>query len=160
LPARRLVALLIGALAVGALGLYAGKAARRHFGAPPTPAAGASSLVAGVAFPDVPLLDRDGSAIGSSELLAGEGAVVLFLDPDCGACGETAARWQARGVRLLGITDAPFEQIDAFAARHALTFPIYRDDASSFTTTYGVTSFPFHVVVGRSGRIEESPPDP
>lgn len=158
-PSRRFLAVLAAALAVGGGGLYFGQAARRWWSAPR--ASGASLLVEGASFPEVALLDEAGAVRGTRELLAGEGAVVIFLDPDCPPCGRMAARWEAAleaglvpDLRVLGITAAVPESVRIFKEENGLAFPIYLDDGGVFAASYRVTSFPFRVVVGRSGRVE------
>ena len=49
----------------------------------------------GDAFPDVRLADSLGTEVGSAALVRGmQGAVVLFLDPNCEGCSAMAARWE------------------------------------------------------------------
>lgn len=158
-PSRRFLVLLAAALAVGVAGLYFGQAARRFWSAPS--ATGTSLLVEGASFPEVALLDEDGAVHSTGDLLAGEGAVVVFLDPDCPPCGRMAVLWQAAldaglvpDLRVLGIAAAAPESVRTFKEENGVAFPIYLDDGGVFLASYRVTRFPFRVVVGRSGRVE------
>src|SRR5262245_7070308 len=137
----RILLILAAVLAVGAAGLYFGKAARRLWSAPP--AAPDTLLIEGASFPEVAVLDEGGATLGTGQVLTGEGAVVLFLDPDCAPCGRTAARWQAAldgalvpNLHVLGIASALPESLRKFKEENGLSFPIYRDDGGVFAKSY------------------------
>lgn len=53
-----------------------------------------SLLKVGKAFPDVPVLTWNGTAIQTGEMIGGTGCVVLFLDLECPPCEEMVARWE------------------------------------------------------------------
>lgn len=160
--ASRLVLLVSAGLAVGAGGLHLGTTARQWWGAAQGPSPPPSRLVEGATFPDVPVVGEDGTAHGTRALVAGRGSVVMFLDLDCPPCGEMASRWQAAldqgelsGVPVIGIATAEPGAVLAYKDEHGLRLPIFADPAGLFEgAPHHVSSFPFRVVVGRSGRIE------
>ncbi len=155
----RLQRLIGGAVAVAAVavaGLWAGRAVRDWRAGPPSVAAHTESqLRIGTPFPEVTLVDENGAAVPSAALVEG-GAVVLFLDPECPACTESALRWQDRvdpSVRLIGIGAAEAPRLRAYKTEHDLELPVYADASGVFATRFGVTSFPFWVLVDRTGAV-------
>ncbi|HKQ60964.1 MAG TPA: TlpA disulfide reductase family protein [Candidatus Polarisedimenticolaceae bacterium] len=141
---------LVGAVALA--GVFLGSSARRWWSAP---AGEDSLLVPGRAFPDVELSAADGTAARSGQLAAERGAVVLFLDLDCGSCSEMAAHWEplSRELPVLGVAAASAEAIRRYKDAHGLTFPIYADPGGTFQRDWRVTSFPLRLLVARSGTI-------
>jgi peroxiredoxin len=118
-------------------------------------------LAAGAAFPAETVVDAAGEPHDLARL-TGDGAVVMFLAVDCGACGLTLERWQPEieggslaGVPILGVTYDPPERLPEFPAKGA-TFPVYRDAEGAFVQEHEVTSFPTVVVVGPGGEIRDS----
>jgi peroxiredoxin len=153
---QRLVGGAAAVAAVAAAGLWAGRAMRDwRSGPPPVPGHAESRLTVGTPFPEVTLVDETGAAVPTGALVEG-GAVVLFLDPECPACTEASLGWQGRmqpGVRLIGIGAADATRLRAYKAEHGLEFPVYADAGGVFTTEFGVTSFPFWVLVDRTGSV-------
>lgn len=124
------------------------------------PAAVESDLVPGAAFPAETVVDAAGAPHDLARL-AGDGAVVMFLAADCGACGMTLQRWQPEieggtlaGVPILGVTYDPPERLADYPAKGA-RFPVYRDAERVFGTEHGVTAVPTVIVVGADGTIRD-----
>ncbi|HXV14813.1 MAG TPA: redoxin domain-containing protein [Candidatus Krumholzibacteria bacterium] len=147
------------ALAVGYAGVRFGRALRDR-SAPPVADAPPFPFRPGDPFPDVALSDSVDAIVRSDSLLAGRGAVVLFLDPNCEGCTDMSIRWEhalAEGTidptRVFGVSRAGTGVNRSYRAAHRLSFPIYRDVEDAFLARYRVTSYPLEVVVGRSGTI-------
>ena len=143
----------------GFLGVWAGTAFRdaRSAGGP---AAVESDLVPGAAFPAETVVDAAGEPHDIARL-AGDGASVMFLAADCGACGMTLERWQPEiasgalaGVPVIGVTYDPPERLADYPAKGA-HFPVYRDAERVFGLEHGVTAVPTVVVVGPGGTIRD-----
>src|SRR5262245_41742935 len=152
--------ILVGLALVAAViaGLYVGRAlrARTHSVVEPPP----SPFKIGEPMPDVALVDSTGAAVQTSALVQPNGAVVLFLDPDCDGCTAMSTRWEhalADGsvgvVKVFGISRAPAATTQPYRAAHRLSYPIYQDAHDVFLGQYGVASYPLEIVVGRSGTI-------
>lgn len=152
--------ILIGlALVVAVIaGVYVGRTlrARTHSVVEPPP----FPFKTGEPMPDVALLDSLGAVVQTSALLKPDGAVVLFLDPDCDGCTAMSTRWEralADGsvgvVNVFGISRAPASTTQPYRVAHHLSYPIYQDAHDTFLSQYGLASYPLEVVVGRSGRI-------
>jgi peroxiredoxin len=152
--------LLLGMALVAAVfaGLYVGRAlrARTHSVVEPPP----FPFKTGETMPDVALLDSLGTTVQLSALVQPDGAVVLFLDPECDGCTAMATRWEralAEGtvgvVNVFGISRAPATTTQPYRAAHHLSYPIYQDAHDAFLGQYGLASYPLEVVVGRSGTV-------
>ncbi|MCI0451334.1 MAG: peroxiredoxin family protein [Candidatus Latescibacteria bacterium] len=147
------------ALAVGLAGVQFGRVLRNR-SAPVVAEAPPFPFRPGDAFPDVALSDSLGTIVRSDSLLAGRGAVVLFLDPNCDGCTDMSIRWEhalAEGTidpaRVFAVSRASAGINRDYRAANRLRFPIYRDVEDAFLNRYRVTSYPLEVVVGRSGTI-------
>lgn len=147
---------------VGAAGLWTGRAVQRarRSDPPPVPAPPVPAFAAGDAFPAVPLLAEDGFELSSDRMLGERGGVVLFLDPQCPACSEAVAIWQAwldagalDGIALVGVSSATLEAIAAYRDDHGLGFPIYADRGGVFAGRYGVEMVPTTVLVDATGTV-------
>lgn len=139
-------------------GVWAGTAFR-DAKAPARPAA-ETDLVPGAAFPAETVVDAAGAPHDLARLAA-DGAVVMFLAADCGACGMTLERWQPEieggalaGVRVIGVTYDPPERLADYPAKGA-RFPVYRDAERVFGLEHGVTAVPTVVVVAPGGEIRD-----
>ncbi len=98
----------------------------------------------GAEAPAFTLPDQDGRSVALADLRGRP--VVLFFYPKAGTPGCTA---QACGVRdhareyeeapavVLGISRDPVERLSAFAAEHALEFPLLCDADHAVTEAYG-----------------------
>ncbi len=149
-------------IAVGAAGLWTGRAVQRarQPDPPPAPAPPVPAFAAGDPFPAVPLVAADGSTVSSDALLGGRGGVVLFLDPDCPACGEAVAVWQSwldagalDGLPVVGVSGDTPESVAAYRSAHGLDFPIHTDPGRVFATEHGVTMVPTTVLIDPAGTV-------
>ena len=119
-----------------------------------------SLLEKGMALPDVDLVVEDGSSVRLADLIAGRGRVVLFLDLECPACVEMAAKWR-RAIddgridadRVIGIAFYPPEYLDDFRLDNDLSFMMASDTTRVFLDDFGVTRFPLEVIVDGKGLI-------
>jgi peroxiredoxin len=155
----RWVALVLVAFAFGYAGVRFGQALRSRSAAPvaetsPFP------FRPGDVFPSVALADSLGNNVSSDSLVAGHGAVVLLLDPNCDGCTDMSIRWEhalAEGFfdpsRVFGVSRAPVDANRAYRAANHLSFPIYQDVADAFLQQHKVLSYPLEIVVGQSGTI-------
>jgi len=139
-------------------GLYVGRAlrARTHSVVEPPP----FPFHVGDVMPDVALVDSLGARVQSATLVQPDGAVVLFLDPECDGCTAMSARWEhaiADGAidtaRVFGISRAPAAATQPYRSAHGLSYPIYQDVEDTFLGRYGLASYPLEIVVGQSGTI-------
>ncbi len=154
----RWVALVLAILVVGYAGVRFGRALRaRSSPAHTHPETSPFPFAVGDPFPAVALADSLGGAVPSDSLLAGRGAVVLFLDPDCDGCTDMSIKWEhtlAEGFfdrsRVFAVSRAAPAVNAAYRAENRLSFPIYQDVADAFLREFDVTSYPLEVVVGQS----------
>jgi peroxiredoxin len=139
-------------------GLYVGRTlrARTHSVVEPPP----FPFKTGEPMPDVALIDSLGAVVQTSALVQPDGAVVLFLDPDCDGCTAMSTRWEralADGsvgvVNIFGISRASAATTQPYRVTHHLSYPIYQDAHDTFLSQYGLASYPLEIVVGRSGTI-------
>ena len=153
--------LLVLAVVAGIAGLRFGSVLRAR-NAPVIVEAPEFPFKPGDAFPDVRLADSLGTEMGSLELVRGkQGAVVLFLDPNCEGCTAMASRWEqgvTEGViepdRIFGISMETAAKNEEYRVAHALSFPIFQDVESAFLNRHGVVTYPMEVVVATSGTIQ------
>ena len=153
--------LVVLAVAAGYAGLRFGGTLRAR-NAPAIVEAPEFPFKPGDAFPDVRLADSLGTEVGSVDLVNGkQGAVVLFLDPNCEGCSAMATRWEeglSQGViepeRLFAITSEPAAANAQYRASHALSYPIYQDIESAFLQRHGVVTYPMEIVVNATGTIQ------
>ena len=122
-----------------------------------------SLLNVGRAFPDVPVLTWNGTAIQTGEMIGATGCVVLFLDLECPPCEEMVARWERAlddGIvsngELWGVAYQPRHVVETYVAEHLIRFPVVVDSLQTFLRTYEVDRFPLEVVVGASGAIRST----
>ena len=146
------------ALAV-TVGVYVGSATRSVTEEPPPPAEVFPNLelTPGKAFPDLPLIDEDNQPLTSHEAVGDNGAIVIFMDLGCDPCTrmtgfiqELIDKGDLSAADIVGIAPTtPVDYLDAFYAKHGLTFPVYADTAAAFMTGYGVEGYPIMIVVDR-----------
>lgn len=162
----RWIALVLVAIAVGYAGVRFGRSLRDHRSTASVAEAPPFPFLPGDEFPGVALVDSLGRSLSSDSLIAGRGAVVLFLDPSCEGCADMSIRWEhalAEGAfdpsRVFAVSRASDETNRAYRAAHRLSYPIYRDAADAFARQYAVLSYPLEVVVGASGTVRSSSDD-
>lgn len=120
-----------------------------------------SKLQVGTEFPDLMLMRPDSTMSRTSDFIARDGSVFLFMQTDCPPCETMTQKWQALinsgdipREQVLGVTFEPPQHVATYARKHGLTFPIYADTGLVFLKDYGVTEYPLVVVVGKSGKIK------
>jgi peroxiredoxin Q/BCP len=100
-------------------------------------------LTAGDSAPDFELPDQHGDPVSLADL-RGERVVVYFYPradtPGCTteACGFRDAwdEFERRGVRVLGISDDPVDDLAAFAEKYDLPFTLLSDEAGAVAEAY------------------------
>jgi len=100
-------------------------------------------LTAGDAAPDFELPDQHGDPVSLADL-RGEHVVVYFYPradtPGCTteACGFRDAwdEFERRGVRVLGISDDPVDDLAAFAGKYDLPFSLLSDEDGAVAEAY------------------------
>ena len=159
----RLAGFVVLALAVGFLGLRAGRWMRERRA--PAPAAADAKVSefpfeVGAPFPDVAVMDSTGATRQTRDLVTGSGAVVLFIDLECEACQNMCHRWEDAveqgwidADRIVAIAREAPAMVEQYRKSNALRFPIYRDPELVFSHTHGVVRFPLELIVGVSGTI-------
>jgi peroxiredoxin len=154
----------VAAVALAALGVYAGSALRGTFHRDDADAVVLrKAFVPGAHFPTVELVSADGSRTTTRELFRDRGAVVLFLDLECESCHSMVSQWQRYeasdslgGIPLIGIAMASPDSVAAFRREHDVTIPVYSDTEWTFMRTHRVDSFPLCLVVSRSGVVKSA----
>ncbi len=120
-----------------------------------------SKLQVGMVFPDLELMASDSGRVRTSDFVANDGSVFIFMQTDCPPCESMTAKWQTlinngeiERDQVLGITIEPPQHVTKYAQKHGLTFPIYADTAMAFLKSYDVSDYPLVVIVGKSGKIK------
>lgn len=120
-----------------------------------------SDLVTGTAFPDVTLLDLQGSAVSTQALFAGRGGLAVFMDFACPPCKEMIEKLQRAStndisdVTIVGVAFAKPGDVAEYCQKTGITFPVYCDTNLVFVNKYMVMNFPLLVTVGKSGIIRD-----
>lgn len=123
------------------------------------------TLKAGAMAPAFTLAATDGTTF-SLQAALGQGPVVLaFFKKSCPVCQYAFPLYQRlfqaygnRGVMLVGVSQNPKKDTEAFAKSFGVKFPILLDDTSSYpvSNAYGLTNVPTMFLVGTNGKIEIS----
>ncbi|MFC5366767.1 thioredoxin-dependent thiol peroxidase [Salinirubrum litoreum] len=100
-------------------------------------------LSVGDTAPDFELPDQDGEPVSLSDF-AGQHVVVYFYPradtPGCTteACGfrDNIDEFEARGVSVVGISDDPVRDLQAFAEKHDLPFHLLSDESGEVASAY------------------------
>lgn len=123
------------------------------------------TLKAGVKAPLFSLPAADGSSF-SLETALGQGPVMLaFFKKSCPVCQYAFPFYQRlfqaygnQGVTLVGVSQNPKKETEAFAKSFGLTFPILLDDTTTYpvSNAYGLTNVPTVFWIESGGKIEIS----
>jgi peroxiredoxin len=123
------------------------------------------TLKAGVKAPPFTLPVTDGTSFSLEEAL-GRGPVVLaFFKKSCPVCQYAFPLYQRlyqaygnQGVTLVGVSQNPKKETEAFAKSFGVTFPILLDDTNTYpvSNAYGLTNVPTVFWIGSNGKIEIS----
>ena len=123
------------------------------------------TLKAGVKALLFALPAADGSRFSLQEAL-GRGPVVLaFYKRSCPVCQYAFPLYQRlfqaygnQGVTLVGVSQNPKKETEAFAKSFGVTFPILLDDTATYpvSNAYGLTNVPTLFWIGSGGKIEIS----
>jgi peroxiredoxin len=143
-------------------GVYVGMSLKESSSAPPVEpySEPTSKLASGMTFPDVQVMDESSKPVMTSDMLAGKGGVILFMELGCPPCVEMTEKWvqaiksgEAKDISVYGIAINLPMHIYSYRMKKGISFPIYSDSAGVFINQYDVTSYPMQVVVGKSGVI-------
>jgi peroxiredoxin len=130
----------------------------------PASAAATASLKVGTSVgdtaPDFQLVGTDGAAVTLGDL-RGQPAVLVFWTAWCPVCreeapriNELAARFEPRGVRVLGINIKDSEaRTEAGIREFGIHYPVARDGDAATARRYKVTGTPTIVFLDRQGVV-------
>lgn len=119
----------------------------------------ATSLRAGMEFPDVLVTAPNGQRVQTGELLVDRRHIVVFVSAACDACSIALARWAEEleelpdDVTVFAITDGVFSEAIDYAERNELRFALYVDESDLFAAEHGVDVIPTAVGVDAERRI-------
>ena len=123
------------------------------------------TLKVGTKAPGFTLPSTDGASFSLEQALAQRPVVLAFFKKSCPVCQYAFPLYQRlfqaygnRGVTLVGVSQNPKKDTEAFAQSFGVTFPILLDDTSSYpvSNAYGLTNVPTLFYIGSSGKIEIS----
>jgi peroxiredoxin len=121
------------------------------------------TLKAGVKAPLFTLPATDGSNFSLEETLARGPIMLAFYKKSCPVCQyafplyERLFRaYENQGVTLVGVSQNPKKETEAFARSFGVTFPILLDDTNTYpvSNAYGLTNVPTVFWIGTNGKIE------
>ncbi len=119
-------------------------------------------LKPGTAAPAFCLPDLDGRTI-CLEQYRGRRVLLIFSDPDCGPCGELAARLGPQlqacvdpALQLIMVARGDLEANRRKAQLHGLTFPIVLQERWSLSQQYGIFAVPVAFLIDVDGIIAAS----
>lgn len=109
----------------------------------------------GALAPAMSITTADGQTvkIGGAD---GATTVLYFFSTQCPYCRASLPqvhRIADSGVRLLGIALRPYDEVDAYAKKHKLDFPIASDRSGEISDRYGVKATPLLLVVDGKGAV-------
>jgi peroxiredoxin len=123
------------------------------------------TLKIGAKAPLFTLAATDGSKFSLEEALGRGPAVLAFYKKSCPVCQYAFPFYERlfqaygnQGVTLVGVSQNPKKETEAFAKSFGVTFPILLDDADTYpvSNAYGLTNVPTVFWIGSNGKIEIS----
>ncbi|NNF06550.1 MAG: redoxin family protein [Candidatus Eisenbacteria bacterium] len=118
----------------------------------------ATELQAGRLFPNLQILDTEGTASNTDDLLEQNDSVILLLTTDCEPCHDSIFHW-SRSVASITDVQFLFLAVDepglVYDYAQSLEFPVplYCDDTQRLATEFGVNLYPTIVGVDQNKRI-------
>jgi peroxiredoxin len=122
-------------------------------------------LKAGVKAPLFTLTATDGASFSLEKALARGPVMLAFLKKSCPVCQYAFPLYQRlfhaygnQSVTLVGVSQNPKKDTEAFAKSFGVTFPILLDNTDSYpvSNAYGLTNVPTVFWIGTNGKIEIS----
>jgi peroxiredoxin len=123
------------------------------------------TLKVGAKAPAFTLPATDGSSFSLEEALASGPVALVFFKKSCPVCQYAFPLYQRlfqaygnQGATLVGVSQNPKKETEAFAKSFGVTFPILLDDTNAYpvSNAYGLTNVPTVFWIGSSGKIEIS----
>ena len=123
------------------------------------------TLKSGVKAPSFSLPAIDGKIFSLQEALAKGPVALAFFKRSCPVCQyafplyeRLYAAYGNRGVTLVGISQNPKKETEAFTQSFGVTFPVLLDDTSTYpvSNAYGLTNVPTVFWISQNGKIEIS----
>lgn len=118
-----------------------------------------TSLRPGMSFPDEPISAANGQTVNTGEIRGSANLLLVFLSTHCDACASSLADWNDAydslpdDIRLIGIADAPIDEVTAYAQSSGLRFPVYADTEDIYGTKHDVDVVPTIVGIDTNGSI-------
>ena len=139
----------VGILALGSIGVACGSSMVKR------PDGGEGLLSVGAPAPEFTLRDAKGASLKLSELRGQQVVVYFYPKDDTPGCTKEAcafrdsfAKYEAAGIRVVGISQDTEESHATFRAKHKLPFPLAADADGSISKAFGVKS-----TLGMSSRV-------
>lgn len=123
------------------------------------------TLKAGMKAPPFRLAATDGTSFSLEDALSRGPVMLAFFKKSCPVCQYAFPLYQRlfqaygnRGVTLVGVSQNPKKDTEAFAKSFGVMFPILLDDTSSYpvSNAYGLTNVPTVLWIAQNGKIEIS----
>ena len=123
------------------------------------------TLKAGVKAPEFTLPATDGKPFSLQEALGRGPVMLVFFKKSCPVCQYAFPLYQRlfqaygnRGATMVGVSQNPKKETEAFARSYGVTFPVLLDDTSSYpvSNAYGLTNVPTVFWIAQDGKIEIS----
>jgi peroxiredoxin len=123
------------------------------------------TLKAGMKAPLFTLPATDGSNFSLEEAQASGPVMLVFYKKSCPVCQYAFPFYERlfqaygnQGVTLVGVSQNPKKEAEAFAKSFGVTFPILLDDTNTYpvSNAYGLTNVPTVFWIRTNGKIEIS----
>jgi peroxiredoxin len=124
-----------------------------------------TALASGTKAPEFELSTSDGKKFSLQDELANGPVVLAFFKVSCPTCQYTFPflqrlhkAYQAKGVKLVGVSQNDARDTAAFAKEFGVTFPILLDDTRKYpvSNAYGLTNVPTIFWIDQDSEIEIS----